>query len=93
MTEREKRIPDRYKKGNRDLIQDWQERGTLEQNRAILLFNIEKYTTRYGKKDAPVIEAEKIMNYAIRLYEYEMAHAKPSEEEIEEAVQKYCGEV
>jgi hypothetical protein len=64
--------PDHYKReNNSDLIQDWIMRKSPEEVRAALCFNIEKYLERYGKKDDLVKESEKIMNYAVRLWQYE----------------------
>lgn len=60
----------------RDLIDDWSDRKTPEEMRAALIFNIEKYTRRYGKKDTHVNEAEKIAVYAQRLLDYERGLVK-----------------
>ena len=57
--------------GQRDLIDDWAERKSPEEFRAIIIANIEKYCRRYGKKDDPIKEAKKIADYADRLVAYE----------------------
>jgi len=75
----------RYTTNGKDLIDDWAERKSMIEFRAIMLAQIEKYCCRYGKKDFPVKEAEKILDYAQRLYEYEVEH--------EENIQKMIGEV
>lgn len=75
----------RYTTNGKDLIDDWAERKSMIEFRAIMLAQIEKYARRYGKKDLPVKEAEKILDYAQRLYEYEVEH--------EENIQKMIGEL
>lgn len=74
-----------YTKNGKDLIDDWAERKNMDEFRAIMLSNIEKYARRYSNKDNPSKEAEKILDYAQRLYEYEIEH--------EDNIKKFIGEV
>lgn len=63
---------DKYKTGkNTDLIDHWACTKTPGEFRAIMIAQMEKYQTRYGKKDDLESESYKIMDYATRLYEYE----------------------
>lgn len=39
--------------------------------RAKITSQIERYCSRYGEKDDPIIEARKILDYAKRLVDYE----------------------
>ena len=75
----------RYTAQGKDLIDDWAERKSMVEFRAIMIAQIEKYCRRYGKKDHPLKELEKIIDYANRLYEYEIEH--------ENEIQKFTGEV
>lgn len=54
-----------------DLIDQWSRTKSNEEFRAIMIAQIEKYCSRYGKKDDPLTEAVKIQDYATRLVEYE----------------------
>jgi len=61
-----------YVKDGEDLIARWARTKTPEQFRAAMLFNIEKYSSRYGLKDSEHKEASKIADYSARLAQYEL---------------------
>ena len=66
----------RYTSLGKDLIDDWAERKSTKEFRAIMVANIEKYCRRYGKKDECLSEAKKIADYAARLVDYEIRAAE-----------------
>jgi hypothetical protein len=52
---------------------DWcEDNFTPEEVRGFYKFTIGKYISRFGRKDDPVREAYKIMDYANRLHEFEV---------------------
>ena len=63
---------ERYK-GNsgEDLIDRWAREETSEIFRAKIMAQLDRYTSRYGKKDNVLQEAKKIQDYANRLVAYE----------------------
>lgn len=67
---------ERYTNAGKDLIDDWAERKSTKEFRAIMIANIEKYCRRYGKKDECLSEAKKIADYAARLVDYEIRAAE-----------------
>lgn len=56
----------------KDLIDRWAEEKSVEEFRAIMIAQIEKYCARYGKKDNVISEVRKIVDYGQRLLDYEM---------------------
>jgi hypothetical protein len=61
-----------YEEDGEDLIAQWARTKTPVEFRAAMLFNIEKYQRRYGKKDDVVSESRKIADYSSRLAQYEL---------------------
>ena len=61
-----------YEEDGEDLIAQWARTKTPVEFRAAMLFNIEKYQRRYGKKDDVVSESRKIADYSARLAQYEL---------------------
>tara|TARA_R110000803_G_scaffold210829_1_gene284043 strand:- start:346 stop:651 length:306 start_codon:yes stop_codon:yes gene_type:complete len=61
-----------YEEDGEDLIAQWARTKTPVEFRAAMLFNIEKYQRRYGKKDDVVSESRKIADYSARLAQYEV---------------------
>ena len=55
----------------KDHIDDFAENNSSEEFRAAMNFNIQKYSKRYGKKDAQLKEAKKMADYCQRLVEFE----------------------
>ncbi len=64
--------------GGRDLIDQWRDNHPPEIFRAILIAQIEKYCSRYGKKDETLREIGKIIDYAKRLQDFEIDNADKS---------------
>ena len=63
---------ERYKgKSGEDLIDRWAREDTPDVFRIKIMAQIERYASRYGKKDVTLKEAVKIQDYATRLVEYE----------------------
>ncbi len=63
---------ERYKgKSGEDLIDRWAREDTPDVFRVKVMAQIERYASRYGKKDVTLQEAVKIQDYATRLVEYE----------------------
>ena len=58
-------------KNGKDLIDEWIENDEPIEVRAKIIGNIQKYARRYGKKDEPLKEAKKILDYSTRLVQYE----------------------
>lgn len=56
---------------NKDLIDQWAERMSHEEFRAVMFAQVEKYNTRLGKKDVIVNEVTKMHDYMNRWLEYE----------------------
>lgn len=54
-----------------DLIDEFAKNNTPDEFRAVINFNIQKYSKRYGKKDEQLKEARKIADYASRLVAFE----------------------
>ena len=65
--------PERYTENNsnRDWIDEFCATSTVEEVRGAFRFTIGKYLRRYGKKDDPLQEAIKILDYANRLVAFE----------------------
>lgn len=57
--------------GSEDLIDRWHREKGIDEFRAIMIAQIEKYCSRYGKKDSCYKEITKIVDYAQRLREVE----------------------
>ena len=55
----------------KDLIDRWEERHSIEDFRLILGSVMERYIERIGKKDCPVQEVTKLVDYANRWLEVE----------------------
>lgn len=66
--------PERYTENNsnRDWIDEFCATSTVEEVRGAFRFTIGKYLRRYGKKDDPLQEAIKILDYANRLVAFEL---------------------
>lgn len=63
---------ERYQgKSGEDLIDRWARESTPEVFRIKIMAQFDRYTSRYGKKDEPLIEAKKLQDYANRLVQYE----------------------
>lgn len=63
---------ERYQgKSGEDLIDRWAREETPEMFRAKIMAQLDRYTSRYGKKDDVLKEAKKIQDYANRLVAYE----------------------
>lgn len=58
-------------KSGEDLIDRWAREETSEIFRAKIMAQLDRYTSRYGKKDNVLQEAKKIQDYANRLVQYE----------------------
>jgi len=70
---------------NKDLIDQWAERMSHEEFRAVMFAQVEKYNTRLGKKDVIVNEVTKMHDYMNRWLEYEeewSGHAHISDEKL-----------
>lgn len=65
--------PERYTENNssRDWIDEFCATSSVEEVRGAFRFTIGKYLRRYGKKDDPLQEAIKILDYANRLVAFE----------------------
>lgn len=65
--------PERYTENNssRDWIDEFSATSSVEEVRGAFRFTIGKYLRRYGKKDDPLQEAIKILDYANRLVAFE----------------------
>lgn len=65
--------PERYTENNsnRDWIDEFCATSSVEEARGAFRFTIGKYLRRYGKKDDPLQEAIKILDYANRLVAFE----------------------
>lgn len=63
---------ERYKQGDKDLIDRWEDRYTPEEFRLVMWAIIERYGTRVGKKDDPVQEVGKILDYVQRWFDVEL---------------------
>ena len=66
--------PERYTENNsnRDWIDEFCATSSVEEVRGAFRFTIGKYLRRYGKKDDPLQEAIKILDYANRLVAFEL---------------------
>jgi len=53
-------------KNNKDLIDRWADRYSIEEFRLIMWAMIEKYNTRLGKKDDVLLELKKMQDYLNR---------------------------
>ncbi len=63
---------ERYQgKSGEDLIDRWARESTPEIFRAKIMAQFDRYTSRYGKKDEPLVEAKKLLDYSNRLVQYE----------------------
>ena len=60
-----------YKGKGRDLIHHRQDTNTVEECRDKIISQIERYCSRYGKKDNTLQEVKKILDYATRLHNWE----------------------
>lgn len=65
--------PERYTENNsnRDWIDEFCATSSVEEVRGAFRFTVGKYLRRYGKKDDPLQEAIKILDYANRLVAFE----------------------
>jgi hypothetical protein len=61
-----------YKGNGHDLITHWQLTNKVDIARAKQISQIERYCSRYGEKDEPLVEAKKILDYATRLVAWEL---------------------
>lgn len=61
----------KYKRGDKDLIDRWHERYSIEEFRVLMWAMMEKYNERLGKKDCPAQEVAKIADFAARWAEKE----------------------
>lgn len=78
---------ERYKSsdGQKDLIDEWAEKYSRDEFRAIMRAQVEKYYSRYGKKDNVVSESRKAADYAMRLHQYEVKWASEINPDLEKA--------
>lgn len=79
--------PERYQMFNStltedsDLIDYWEATRTVGEFRQIILSEIDRYRTRYGKKDSCLTEAKKMRDYLNRLVAFEEKHHVGDEQE------------
>lgn len=70
--ENPKETGEHYKGNGTDLIDHWQNTNKPNTARAKQISQIERYYSHYGEKNNPLVEAKKILDYATRLFNWEL---------------------